>query len=84
MKNCWRPVGDAIVRATLLNDYSLEIGASLGVMTGKVWRIGLMGHACNSRNVVMCLNALDDVLALLNAPVEHRVAVAAAQKVLAA
>jgi len=77
-------VDDAIVRATLLNDYSLEIGAGLGVMAGKVWRIGLMGHACNSRNVLMCLNALDDVLARLNAPVERRVAVAAAQKVLAA
>ena len=53
-------------------------------MAGKVWRIGLMGHACNARNVYLCLNALDDVLGRLNAPVERGVAVAAAQKVLAA
>ncbi len=76
-------VDDASVRTTLLNDYSLEIGAGLGVMAGKVWRIGLMGHACNARNVYTCLGALDDVLERLNAPVEHGVAVAAAQKVLA-
>jgi len=77
-------VDEAAVRATLLNDYSLEIGAGLGVMAGKVWRIGLMGHACNARNVYLCLNALDDVLGRLNAPVEHGVAVAAAHKVLSA
>ncbi|HHJ80187.1 MAG TPA: alanine--glyoxylate aminotransferase family protein [Candidatus Tenderia electrophaga] len=76
-------VDEAAVRAALLNDYSLEIGAGLGVMAGKVWRIGLMGHACNSRNVYLCLSALDDVLGRQNAAIEHGVAVAAAQKVLA-
>lgn len=75
-------VDDATVRTTLLNDYSLEIGAGLGVMAGKVWRVGLMGHACNARNVYLCLNALDDVLGRLNAPIERGVAVAAAQAVL--
>lgn len=76
-------VDEAAVRATLLNDYSLEIGAGLGVMAGKVWRIGLMGHACNARNVYLCLSALDDVLGRQNAQVEHGVAVTAAQQVLA-
>ncbi len=28
----------------LLNDYNLEIGAGLGALAGKVWRIGLMGE----------------------------------------
>ena len=77
-------VDDATVRTTLLNDYSLEIGAGLGVMAGKVWRVGLMGHACNTRNVYLCLNALDDVLGRLNAPIERGAAVAAAQAVLSA
>jgi len=77
-------VDDASARAMLLNDYSLEIGAGLGVMAGKVWRIGLMGHACNSRNVYQCLGALDDVLGRMNARVERGVAVAAAHKVLSA
>ncbi len=76
-------VDDAQVRSMLLNDYQLEIGAGLGVMAGKVWRIGLMGHACNGRNVLLCLHALDDVLGRLKAPIERGVAVAAAQQQLA-
>lgn len=76
-------VDDAVMRSTLLNDYQLEIGAGLGVMAGKVWRIGLMGYASNRSNILMCLGALDDVLGRMKAPVQHGVAVAAAQKVLA-
>ncbi len=76
-------VDDAALRAALLNDYQLEIGAGLGVMAGKVWRIGLMGYASNPRNVLVCLGALDDVLGRMKAPVQRGVAVAAAQKVLA-
>ena len=73
-------VDDASVRATLLNDYNLEIGAGLGPMAGKVWRIGLMGHACRKENVLKCLSALDDVLGRLDAPVNNGVALAAAQR----
>ena len=76
-------VDDAQVRSMLLKSYQLEIGAGLGAMAGKVWRIGLMGHACNSRNVLLCLHALDEVLGHLNAPIERGVAVAAAQQKLA-
>ncbi len=75
-------VDDATVRQCLLSDYQLEIGAGLGEMAGKVWRIGLMGHACNARNVLLCLNALDDVLGSLGAPIESGRAVAAARSVL--
>jgi alanine-glyoxylate transaminase/serine-glyoxylate transaminase/serine-pyruvate transaminase len=76
-------VDEAAVRAALLNDYQLEIGAGLGAMAGKVWRIGLMGYASNPRNVLLCLGALDDVLGRMNAPVKHGVAVAAAHQKLA-
>lgn len=76
-------VNDAAIRSTLLNDYQLEIGAGLGVMAGKVWRFGLMGHACNTRNVLLCLNAMEDVLGRVNAPIRRGVAVGAAHKVLA-
>ena len=76
-------VDEAAVRALLLSDYGLEIGAGLGAMAGKVWRIGLMGHSSNPRNVRLCLNALDDVLVRLKAPIKHGVAVAAANKKLA-
>ena len=77
-------VDDAAVRAALLSDYRLEIGAGLGVMAGKVWRIGLMGHACNARNVLLCLAALEDVLGRVGANYERGVAVRAAERALAA
>lgn len=55
-------VDDATVRARLLNEFNLEIGAGLGAFAGKVWRIGLMGYACTAENVHYCLEALGKVL----------------------
>ena len=63
-------VDEALVRAALLRDYSLEIGAGLGTLAGKVWRIGLMGHACNRRNVLFCLGALEDTLLAAGADIQ--------------
>lgn len=63
--NCIRiPEGadDAGVRRRLLEDYGIEIGAGLGVMAGKAWRIGLMGHGATLRNVDLVLAALREVL----------------------
>jgi alanine-glyoxylate transaminase/serine-glyoxylate transaminase/serine-pyruvate transaminase len=56
-------VDDARVRARLLEEYDLEIGAGLGALAGKVWRIGLMGHSARPENVELCVRALSDVLA---------------------
>jgi len=55
-------IDDAKVRAYLLNEYNLEIGAGLGNFAGKAWRIGLMGYAARSENVALCLTALKDAL----------------------
>ncbi len=74
-------VDDASVRASLLNDYSLEIGAGLGALAGSVWRIGLMGYASNKKNVLFCLSALGNVLATNGLPVDTSKAVSAAQVV---
>ena len=76
-------VDDAAVRTALLNDYQLEIGGGLGVMAGKVWRVGLMGHASRASNILLCLGALDDVLSRMKAPIQRGVAVAAAHQKLA-
>jgi alanine-glyoxylate transaminase/serine-glyoxylate transaminase/serine-pyruvate transaminase len=74
-------VDEAAVRSALLNEYNLEIGAGLGAMAGKIWRIGLMGFASNQTNVLFCLGALDAVLSAMKAPVNSGVAVAAARAV---
>lgn len=55
-------VDEAIVRKQLLANYSLEIGAGLGQLAGKVWRIGLMGYSSNPSNVRVCLSALEQAL----------------------
>jgi len=49
---------DAVVRRRLLEEYGIEIGAGLGPLAGKVWRIGLMGHGATVRNVDLVLTAL--------------------------
>lgn len=67
-------VDEGSVRTTLLNKYNLEIGAGLGALAGKVWRIGLMGYASNPRNVLFCVNALESVLSGNNAHINKGVA----------
>jgi alanine-glyoxylate transaminase/serine-glyoxylate transaminase/serine-pyruvate transaminase len=74
-------VDEAAVRSILLKEYNLEIGAGLGAMAGKIWRIGLMGFASNKTNVLFCLGALDAVLSSMKAPVSSGVAVDAARAV---
>ncbi|CAM4300489.1 pyridoxal-phosphate-dependent aminotransferase family protein [Vibrio neonatus] len=55
-------VDDGAVRQRLLNEYNLEIGAGLGDLAGKAWRIGLMGYGARKENVALCLQALKEVL----------------------
>lgn len=55
-------VDEAGVRAQLLERHNLEIGAGLGPMAGKIWRIGLMGQSCTERHVKLCLGALEEAL----------------------
>jgi alanine-glyoxylate transaminase / serine-glyoxylate transaminase / serine-pyruvate transaminase len=55
-------VDEAKVRTSLLNDYNIEIGASLGELAGKVWRIGLMGYSSNDENINACVIALKEIL----------------------
>jgi alanine-glyoxylate transaminase / serine-glyoxylate transaminase / serine-pyruvate transaminase len=71
-------VDDAALRKTLLNDYHLEIGAGLGALAGKVWRIGLMGYASNPVNVRLCLAALENTLQQQGLKLDGGAAVAAA------
>jgi alanine-glyoxylate transaminase/serine-glyoxylate transaminase/serine-pyruvate transaminase len=55
-------VDDAGTRSRLLNEYNLEIGAGLGDLAGKVWRIGLMGYASREENVNKCLAVLGEIV----------------------
>jgi alanine-glyoxylate transaminase / serine-glyoxylate transaminase / serine-pyruvate transaminase len=56
-------VDDAAVRKVLLEEYSIEIGAGLGPLAGKIWRVGLMGSSSAPRYVVLLPGALQSALA---------------------
>ena len=55
-------VDDAEVRSRLLNEFDLEVGAGLGELAGKQWRIGLMGTSSSAVNINRCLTAFEAVL----------------------
>lgn len=50
---------DAATRRALLDRFGIEVGAGLGELQGKVWRVGLMGESAGRDNVVALLEALD-------------------------
>jgi alanine-glyoxylate transaminase/serine-glyoxylate transaminase/serine-pyruvate transaminase len=56
-------VDEAAVRSYLLNEYNLEIGAGLGTLAGKIWRIGLMGASSSEKHIELCLDGLKAALA---------------------
>jgi alanine-glyoxylate transaminase/serine-glyoxylate transaminase/serine-pyruvate transaminase len=53
---------DAAARRRLLGEFGIEIGAGLGDLAGRIWRIGLMGYSSRPENVDACLEALARVI----------------------
>ncbi|MBG85954.1 MAG: alanine--glyoxylate aminotransferase [Verrucomicrobiales bacterium] len=51
-------VDETAVRMKLLNDFNIEVGAGLGPLKGKIWRVGLMGETSSRENVRLLLSAL--------------------------
>jgi alanine-glyoxylate transaminase/serine-glyoxylate transaminase/serine-pyruvate transaminase len=55
-------VDEAGVRKRLLEEFNIEIGAGLGPLAGKIWRVGLMGASSDPALIVLLLGALDRAL----------------------
>jgi len=55
-------IDEADVRKRLRMEHQIEIGAGLGPLAGKIWRIGLMGHTAREENVQRFLTALGNTL----------------------
>jgi alanine-glyoxylate transaminase/serine-glyoxylate transaminase/serine-pyruvate transaminase len=51
-------VDDAKVRQRLYDDFNIEIGAGLGPLKGKIWRVGLMGHGAREESIEILAKAL--------------------------
>jgi alanine-glyoxylate transaminase/serine-glyoxylate transaminase/serine-pyruvate transaminase len=56
-------VDEAAVRRTLLTQFSMEVGAGLGPLAGKIWRVGLMGASSTPALVTLFLGAFGHALA---------------------
>jgi alanine-glyoxylate transaminase / serine-glyoxylate transaminase / serine-pyruvate transaminase len=55
-------VEEAAVRRRLLQHFNIEIGAGLGPLAGKIWRVGLMGSSSTEALVTLFLAALEKSL----------------------
>jgi alanine-glyoxylate transaminase/serine-glyoxylate transaminase/serine-pyruvate transaminase len=77
-------VDEAEIRQRLLENHGLEIGAGLGALAGKVWRIGLMGQSSTAEHVTIFLAAMENALAAQGARLTPGATVPAAQAALSA
>jgi alanine-glyoxylate transaminase/serine-glyoxylate transaminase/serine-pyruvate transaminase len=55
-------VDEAAVRRRLLDEFAIEVGAGLGPLAGRIWRVGLMGAGSSLANVLLFLSALERAL----------------------
>ncbi len=55
-------IDEAKVRADLLRLFNIEVAGGLGPLKGKIWRVGLMGEGSRRENVMIALNALEEIL----------------------
>src|SRR6185295_13839821 len=75
-------VDEAAVRRTLLNSFNIEVGAGLGPLAGKIWRVGLMGASSTHQTLLQFLAALEEALVLSGHRVPSGAGVAAASAAL--
>jgi alanine-glyoxylate transaminase/serine-glyoxylate transaminase/serine-pyruvate transaminase len=57
-----------MTRKQLLEDFGIEIGAGLGPLAGKIWRVGLMGASSSARLVTLLLASLERTAAFGSRP----------------
>jgi alanine-glyoxylate transaminase/serine-glyoxylate transaminase/serine-pyruvate transaminase len=75
-------VDEAAVRKTLLTTYNIEVGAGLGPLAGKIWRVGLMGASSTPQTLLQLLAALEGALGMNGHDVPEGAGVAAASAAL--
>ena len=55
-------INDTKIRSKLINEYNIEIGGGLGPLSGKIWRIGLMGETAKKENIYSLIEALKKII----------------------
>jgi alanine-glyoxylate transaminase/serine-glyoxylate transaminase/serine-pyruvate transaminase len=76
-------VDEAAARRHLLKEFNIEIGAGLGPLAGRIWRVGLMGASSTPALVALVLAALEQAFAEQDARVSPGAGTRAAMAVLA-
>ncbi len=76
-------VDDAAVRKSLLDEFNIEIAGGLGLLAGKIWRIGMLGSGATQANVVYFLSALEVIFKRMGYIEQVGGAVSAATRVFA-
>ena len=79
---CPRGVDEAAVRRDLREGFNIEVGAGMGPLAGKVWRVGLMGAGSVPSSILILLGALEHILRRTGHPVPPGAATGAALEVL--
>ena len=74
-------ISDGIVRAKLLERFGIEIGGGLGPLKDKIWRVGLMGTSSQKKNVLLFLNALEEILTEEGLVLENNAGITAAERI---
>jgi len=77
-------VDDGSVRARLLGEFNMEVGAGLGPLAGKIFRVGLMGASSTPQIILLFLAAFEKVLVEAGCRVPRGAGVAAAADALGA
>jgi alanine-glyoxylate transaminase/serine-glyoxylate transaminase/serine-pyruvate transaminase len=71
-------VDELAVRKQMLAQFDIEVGAGLGPLAGKIWRVGLMGASSTPGIIVLFLGAFEAVLRSQGATVKPGAGTAAA------
>jgi alanine-glyoxylate transaminase/serine-glyoxylate transaminase/serine-pyruvate transaminase len=77
-------VDDAAVRKELREIFNIEIGAGMGPLGGKIWRIGLMGAGATPTHVQLLVSALEAVVTRSGHTMTPGAGSAAAQRAMSA
>ena len=77
-------VNEADVRQHLLERFDIEIGAGLGPLAGRIWRVGLMGAGSTPAHMRLVLTAFEKALRAQAVRVTPGAGVAAAEEALTA
>ena len=56
-------VDEPAVRMHLLDEFNIEIGAGLGPLAGRIWRVGLMGASSSPQLILLLRGALESAFA---------------------